>query len=141
MGIQRLRLGDRVNLDYDIDPEATAAEVPHLLLQPLFENAVRHGASRLAGRCDIVFRAHRENGRLHLSLANDAPPKSPDHQNRRGVGLANTLHRLRLHYASDFTYEYVERPHGGVRIEIAVPYRVAEEPSHAVPSSVTRTAG
>jgi LytS/YehU family sensor histidine kinase len=141
MDIQRLRLGDRVNLDYDIDPEATAATVPHLLLQPLFENAVRHGASRLAGRCDIVFRAQREDGRLHLSLANDAPPGAPEHRDRRGVGLANTLDRLRLHYGSDFTFEYIERPQGGVRIDIAMPYRAAEESSDAIPPSAARAAG
>jgi hypothetical protein len=141
MDIQRLRLGDRVHLDFDIDPEATAASVPHLLLQPLFENAVRHGASRLVGRCDIVFRAQREDGRLHLSLANDAPPGAPERRDRRGVGLANTLDRLRLHYGSDFTFEYIERPQGGVRIDIAMPYRAAEESSHAIPPSVARAAG
>jgi len=137
MGIQRLRLGDRVSLDYDIDPAATTAEVPHLLLQPLFENAVRHGASRMAGRCAIVFRAARDrddNGgreRVRLSLENDAPSKGTAAADgagtalspaRHGVGLTNTLSRLKLHYGDSFTFHYIERPQGGVRIELSLPY-------------------
>ena len=47
LGIEKLRLGERLVIDYDIEPEATRAEVPQLLLQPLFENAVRHGAARV----------------------------------------------------------------------------------------------
>ncbi len=60
LGIEKLRLGDRLVLDYDIEPEATSAEVPELLLQPLFENAVRHGAARMLRSSEIRFRARRE---------------------------------------------------------------------------------
>jgi len=127
MGIQRLRLGDRVSLDYDIDPDATAAEVPHLLLQPLFENAVRHGAAQMTGPCAIVFRASRDNGRLRLSLMNDAPIVAPDTPARRGVGLTNTLSRLRLHYGEDFTFDYLDRAQGGVLIDVSLPYHHASE--------------
>ncbi len=159
MGIQRLRLGDRVSLDYDIDPAATTAEVPHLLLQPLFENAVRHGAGRLAGPCAIVFRAQRErhgNGdrdgggvgdgrgagggdRVRLSLENDAPPRrSPA---TRGVGLTNTLGRLELHYGANHTFEYIERPDGGVRIELSLPYHPAGEESRNAHDHAPAAAG
>jgi two-component system LytT family sensor kinase len=127
MGIQRLRLGDRVSLDYDIDPDATVAEVPHLLLQPLFENAVRHGVSRMAGPCAILFRARRDNGRLRLSLENDAPVAASDMPARRGVGLTNTLGRLRLHYGDDFTFDYRDRMEGGVIIDLSLPYHHARE--------------
>jgi two-component system LytT family sensor kinase len=134
MGIQRLRLGDRVSLDYDIDPDATVAEVPHLLLQPLFENAVRHGAARMAGPCSIVFRARRENGFLRLSLENDAPPAPPSQgaPARRGVGLTNTLGRLKLHYGDQFTFEYRDRAHGGVLIDLSLPYHHASEEARDV---------
>jgi two-component system, LytTR family, sensor kinase len=145
MGIQRLRLGDRVSLDYDIDPDATAAEVPHLLLQPLFENAVRHGAARMAGPCAIVFRARRENGFLRLSLENDAPvvppgqsapaPEDPVQRQqppRKGVGLTNTLGRLKLHYGDQFTFDYRDRAHGGVLIDLSLPYHHASEDARDV---------
>ena len=127
MGIQRLRLGDRVSLDYQIDPDATSAEVPHLLLQPLFENAVRHGAAQMTGPCAIVFRAQRNNGRLRLSLENDSPVLPPDRPTRRGVGLTNTLDRLRLHYGEHFTFDYRDRAQGGVLIDLSLPYQHASE--------------
>jgi two-component system, LytTR family, sensor kinase len=151
MGIEKLRLGDRLILDYEIEPAAVTAEVPHLLLQPLFENAVKHGAARLTGACRIAFRAHRENGRLNLCLENDglvcqpAPntlrnvrrltptgrnltlvsPHSPDTP-RHGVGLTNTVARLSLHYGENFSFQYTDRPQGGVRIDLSFPWRKAE---------------
>jgi two-component system, LytTR family, sensor kinase len=126
MSMEKLRLGERLTLDYDIEPEATKAEVPQLLLQPLFENAVRHGASRLTGTCKIAFRAHRENGRLRLSLENDGPEVAAvaDTSNK-GVGLTNTTARLRLHYGENFTLQYTDRSQGGARVEVSLPYRPA----------------
>jgi two-component system, LytTR family, sensor kinase len=124
MGIEKLRLGERLTLDYDIDPEATKAEVPQLLLQPLFENAVRHGASRLTGTCRITFRAQRENGRLNLSLENDGPKISaPLDASQNGVGLTNTTARLRLHYGENFTLHYTDQSQGGARVDVSFPYR------------------
>jgi two-component system, LytTR family, sensor kinase len=147
MGIQRLRLGDRVSLDYDIDPDATAAEVPHLLLQPLFENAVRHGAARMAGPCAIIFKARRDNGLLRMSLENDAPAPAPavlpssdqrDQRDQRqqparqGVGLTNTLDRLKLHYGDRFRFDYRDRAQGGVLIDLSLPYHHASEEARDV---------
>lgn len=126
MRIEKLRLGERLTLDYDIDPEATKAEVPQLLLQPLFENAVRHGASRVTGTCTITFRAHRENGRLNLSLENDGPEISaPADASKNGVGLTNTTARLRFHYGENCTLRYTDRPQGGARVDVSLPYRRA----------------
>ena len=127
MSIEKLRLGDRLILDYEIEPAAATAEVPHLLLQPLFENAVRHGAARLTGSCGITFHASRENGRLNLRLENDGPARPPfPNTPKRGVGLANTMARLSLHYGDDFDFEYVDRPQGGVRVALSLPWRKAE---------------
>lgn len=126
MRIEKLRLGERLTLDYDIEPEVAKAQVPQLLLQPLFENAVRHGASRLTGACKIAFCAHRENGSLYLSLENDGPKvAAPTDASKYGVGLANTMARLRLHYGENFTLQYRDRPQGGARVDLSVPYRQA----------------
>jgi two-component system LytT family sensor kinase len=124
--IEKLRLGERLAVDYEIDPEAVKAEVPQLLLQPLFENAVRHGASRVSGTCKIAFRAHRENGKLNLILENDGPKISaPANASNNGLGLTNTNARLRFHYAENFTLRYTDRPQGGARVEVSFPYRRA----------------
>jgi two-component system, LytTR family, sensor kinase len=137
LGIEKLRLGDRLVIDYDIEPEATRAEVPQLLLQPLFENAVRHGAARVTGLCEIRFRAYREGEWLRLMISNDGPVHNrASTSSRSGVGLTNTKDRLRLHYKDSFTFQYTERPQGGAQIEISIPYRNAEKkkPDKAAPS-------
>jgi two-component system LytT family sensor kinase len=128
LGIEKLRLGDRLSIDYDIEPEATRAEVPQLLLQPLFENAVRHGAARITGLCEIRFKAYREGERLRLMISNDGPinPRA-SRSSRPGVGLANTKDRLRLHYKDSFTFRYTERPQGDVQIDISIPYKNTEK--------------
>ena len=128
LGIEKLRLGERLSIDYDIEPEATRAEVPQLLLQPLFENAVRHGAARITGLCEIRFRAYREGEWLRLMISNDGVVQSRVSGSlRRGVGLANTKDRLRLQYKDEFSFQYTERPQGGVQIDISIPYRVGEK--------------
>jgi LytS/YehU family sensor histidine kinase len=127
LGIEKLRLGDRLMLDYDIESEATSAEVPQLLLQPLFENAVRHGASRTAQTCEVRFRGYRRGDKLHLIMYNDGPVRSPVPAHPPfGVGLRNTLDRLRLHYKDQFTFRYTDRPQGGAQIDISIPYKKAE---------------
>jgi sensor histidine kinase YesM len=133
LGIEKLRLGDRLVLDYDIEPEATSAEVPQLLLQPLFENAVRHGAARTLHTCEVRFRACRQDDELHLTLHNDGPVRSPSSDSPPfGVGLTNTMTRLRLYYQDRFTFQYTDRPQGGVRIDLSIPYkRAANEHAHA----------
>jgi two-component system, LytTR family, sensor kinase len=130
LGIEKLRLGERLVIDYDIEPEATRAEVPQLLLQPLFENAIRHGAARITGVCEVRFRAHREREWLRLMISNDGPaPHRSSRPSRSGVGLTNTKDRLRLHYNDSFTFQYVNRPQGGVQIDISIPYRITEKKS------------
>lgn len=127
LGIEKLRLGDRLVIDYDIEPEATRAEVPQLLLQPLFENAVRHGAARMTGLCEVHFSAHREGEWLCLMLSNDGPQHARASTSRSGVGLSNTKDRLRLHYKDSFTFQYTERPQGGAQIDLSIPYKGTEE--------------
>ena len=130
LGIEKLRLGGRLVIQYDIDPEATRAEVPQLLLQPLFENAVQHGAARITGVCEVRLRAHREREWLRLMISNDGPahPRSSS-SSRSGVGLTNTRDRLRLHYKGAFTFQYVNRSQGGVQVDISIPYKITEKKS------------
>ena len=128
LGIEKLRLGERLILNYEIDPEATAAEVPQLLLQPLFENAVRHGAARTPHACEIRFSAHREGNRLLLALQNDGPPhRASAGPPAFGVGLTNTITRLRLQYRGEYTFAYSDRPEGGVTINLSIPYKRADD--------------
>ena len=126
LGIEKLRLGDRLLLNYEIEPAATRALVPQFLLQPLFENAIRHGASRMTGPCEICFRASCQSAMLHLMIRNDGPRGAlRSALPRFGVGLTNTMDRLQIHYGDRHTFLYSDRPDGGAQIDISIPYSEA----------------
>ena len=123
LGIEKLRLGDRLVLNYDIDPSAARAFVPQFLLQPLFENAIRHGASRMIGPCEILFSATCKSNVLTIVICNDGPKRiQPSSLPQFGVGLTNTMDRLKIHYGDRHTFQYCDRQEGGARIEISIPH-------------------
>ena len=123
LGIEKLRLGDRLVLNYDIEPAATRSLVPQFLLQPLFENAIRHGAARMTTPCEIRFRASRRAQALDILIRNDGPRTEPESAPPRyGVGLTNTMNRLRIYYGSRHTFDFSRRPEGGAQIAISIPY-------------------
>jgi two-component system LytT family sensor kinase len=135
LGIEKLRLGDRLLLNYEIEPAATRALVPQFLLQPLFENAIRHGASRMTGPCEICFYASCRSGTLNIMIRNDGPQCPPGSALPRfGVGLTNTIDRLQIHYGGRQTFVYSDRPEGGVQIDISLPYSEAGDHSGAAGS-------
>lgn len=97
LDIEQSRFGDRLEVDFAIDPEAMDAQVPNLILQPLVENAIRHGIARLEGRGTLRISAVRSDGRLELAVVNDAPPPEEDPDGRMtggGIGLAHVRERL-----------------------------------------------
>jgi sensor histidine kinase YesM len=120
-----MRLDDRLRVEWLIDPDALQATVPHLVLQPLVENAIRHGiAPRLAGgKVDIV--AQRENGVLRLKVRDDGvgvQPPAP--QAGGGHGLSNTRNRLKQLYGDRQTMTTRSPDTGGFAVELTLPYRV-----------------
>jgi two-component system, LytTR family, sensor kinase len=135
LGIEKLRLGDRLLLNYEIDPAATRALVPQFLLQPLFENAIRHGAARLTGPCEVRFRASCKSKVLNILICNDGPKDATSSAPPKfGVGLTNTIDRLQIHYGASHTFLYSDRPEGGVLIEISIPYSEAGDSVEAAGS-------
>jgi two-component system, LytTR family, sensor kinase len=127
LGIEKLRLGDRLLLNYDIEPAATRALVPQFLLQPLFENAIRHGASRMTGPCEIRLGATCKLDRLDIEIRNDGPRRDASSgPPRLGIGLTVTMDRLRIHYGDRHTFRYSDRPEGGAKIEISLPSAISD---------------
>jgi two-component system LytT family sensor kinase len=123
LGIEKLRLGDRLALNYDIEPSAARALVPQFLLQPLFENAIRHGVSQVTGPCEVRFSALCKLDRLEITIRNEGPKRDGSHGPPRiGVGLRNTVDRLRIHYGNRHAFRYSDRAEGGAQIEISIPY-------------------
>jgi two-component system LytT family sensor kinase len=124
-----MRLGDRMKVEYDIGEETLDAMLPYLILQPLVENAIRHGVARIAGSAGIWFRSERMNGGLHLTLQNDGPRTTRDF--KPGLGITNTLERLRLHYGENFHFQLANRTEGGCLADLAIPYRNTHEDQSA----------
>lgn len=121
--LQRTRFADRLSVEYDIDPASLESQVPPLLLQPLVENAIRHGIGRRpeAGRIEIA--AARVNGRLQLSVADDGPglPAGFELAGAGGIGLENTRARLEQVYEGAASLELRGREGGGTVALITLP--------------------
>jgi two-component system LytT family sensor kinase len=117
LDIQRMRFGDRLSVTLTIDPDVVNARVPVLLLQPLVENAIKHGASDDDGTTTIIVRAIREDGQLRLTVQDRGP--GPDGA-PEGVGLRNTRQRLRALYG-DTTALSLRRAEGAC-VDIRMPF-------------------
>ncbi|HEX8535569.1 MAG TPA: histidine kinase [Allosphingosinicella sp.] len=123
--IERVRFPERVSVSIQIPAELRGALVPNLILQPLVENAVRHGVARSASKTTITIHAAAVDGRLILSVADDAvrAPASSRARNGTGVGLNNVRNRLRARYGEDCLLTTVAAVPSGFRAEISVPLR------------------
>jgi len=128
LAIEQTRLGDRLHVEFEIAPDSLDACVPSMLLQPLLENAVRHGVGRLRQGGEIAIRAAVENRRLRITVSNSGPVRgthADNGQNRRGIGLANTTERLQRLYGSDCEFTLGWPDAGGCEITIRLPVRKA----------------
>jgi two-component system LytT family sensor kinase len=129
LGIEQLRLGDRLRLEFDVDDAALSALVPSLILQPLVENSLKYAVAprEEGGRLRIIARLER--GQLDLAVADDGPglPVGVELGEGRGVGFRNTRERLAALYGERHTLA-VRFARPGLRLEITLPFERAVEP-------------
>jgi two-component system LytT family sensor kinase len=123
LDIQRTRFEDRLTTVVSADPEILDVMVPRLILQPLVENAVRHGISRRTGSGRIEVRAWRENGALNMTVLNDGAGFDPAALGDDGLGLANTRARLAQHFQDRYHFDLRAGGDGGALAEISIPVR------------------
>jgi two-component sensor histidine kinase len=123
LAIEHARFGDRLSYQVDVPAELQPALVPAFLLQPLVENAVRHGLEPRPGAGSVSIRARRDNGHLHLEVADDGVGLPDQLPAREGIGLVNTRARLRELYQGNAQMEL--RSGQGVTVEITLPYHAA----------------
>lgn len=120
--IEQTRLGSRLRVRIDVEPEARTAAVPHLLLQPLVENAVRHGiAPRIAGGL-IWIEASCAGGTLRIEVGDNGAGVGTAAETGNGIGLANTRARLARLYPGRHEF-HVESGGEGFRTRIEIPFR------------------
>lgn len=131
--IERTRFGERLTVDVDVDPGTLDAWIPNLILQPLVENAIRHGVAPRAEPGWIGIRTALEDGELRVTIEDDGPGLSPEAEFQAirgsGVGLANCRARIRQLYGDRGRLELRAAPVGGLLVSLRIPYR-AEPPSH-----------
>lgn len=122
--IERARLGDRLDFALEIAPETLDAMVPHMILQPLVENAIRHAIAPRAAQGHISVRSERAGDRLELRVRDDG---NGGGFSRRGggVGLANTRARLETLYGEDFRFDAGSSPGGGFLAALSIPFHAA----------------
>lgn len=122
--IECIRFQDRLQVEFDIDPRCLRAEVPSMLLQPLAENAMKHGISKDPAARLLRISAARDGTRLILTVYNDGPPLPRDDADlTRGIGLQNSLTRLSMLYGDEARLWLRDHAPHGVRAEIILPFR------------------
>lgn len=128
--IEKMRFGDRLQVRCDVHPDTLDARVPHLLLQPLVENAIRHGASRRAKGGEVWITAARRDDELHIEVGDNGPGFSPnpDWNAKHGLGLNATRERLRVFYGDRQRLDIRSAPDRGTTVSIRLPFSVGEVP-------------
>src|SRR5690606_24635384 len=126
--IMQIRFQGRLVVEMDIEPEARTALVPNFILQPLVENAIKHGVSKMddAGRIEIY--ARRSGERLVLGVRDNGPPlDAHKSSSEEGVGLRNSRARLAQLYGSSQSLDLFPVEGGGVVAEVSIPYHTGAD--------------
>ena len=122
--IESVRFADRLTVHQQAEEEALDALVPSMILQPLVENAVRHGIARRRGPVKISVEVARLNGELHMTVRDTGAglPEGWSEAGRKGIGLTNTRSRLTQLYGNRFHFRLERNPEGGAVAEIRIPF-------------------
>ena len=128
LSIERTRLGERLRIEEKIGPGVIGALVPTFILQPLVENAIRHGIEPRRGPGTLTVSACRNGDELQLLVRDDGVGMKPsDTTTRRGIGLANAEARLQALHGSKARLTIVPAARGGVEVHVVLPLRVAAQ--------------
>jgi two-component system, LytTR family, sensor kinase len=122
VAIMQIRYGDRLTVHYDVDPGALGAYVPHMLLQPLVENALVHGIGQSAGAGSVFIRAQRQSRELTIEVEDDGSGMTGQPVER--IGLRNTRGLLERLYARNQSLAISARNGRGVLVRVSLPFHL-----------------
>ncbi len=126
LGIEQVRFNDRLTVAWEVDPVTNEALVPALALQPLVENAIVHGTSRITGEGRIAIRSSVEGTTLRLTVSDNGPgPWAPNARGGTGIGVSNLRERVARLYGDGATVTLVDAPGGGATATLTLPFRVS----------------
>jgi signal transduction histidine kinase len=136
LAIEQIRFHDRLQVRIDAEPEVLDALVPNLILQPLVENAIRHGIARRAAAGLVTVSARRSGASLQLSVTDDGPGLTDIGRrgSGNGVGISNTRARLEQLYGDRQAFEIVGADSYGVVVTVTVPFHTEPNPEPMEPT-------
>lgn len=122
--IEKTRFGDRLTMDFEVEPETFDAFVPAMILQPLVENAIKHGVAPHSSHGHIEIRARKVDGVLRLWVSDNGPgPVTADKVRVGGIGLTNVRSRLNHHFGEHGGL-YLDRRPDGFSAQVSLPFRI-----------------
>lgn len=136
LDIERIRFGDRLRTEFEIAPETLESPVPSFLLQPVFENAIKHAVGKSLEPVTIQFVARIAEGHLQICVTDDGPGLSASGKQpaaRGGIGLTNVRQRLESAYGKDCDLELDNNESGGVSVSIRLPATLPATPPSCTP--------
>ena len=122
--IERMRFPDRLQVRMRIAPETLDAQAPYLILQPIVENAIRHGIAPRSTPGTVEIRADCKDDRLILQVRDDGPGISPDRVPKEGLGISSTRARLERLYGTGHQFELRNAAEGGLVVTLTMPFRL-----------------
>jgi LytS/YehU family sensor histidine kinase len=137
LAIEQVRFRDRLTVEMKIDPETLEALVPNLILQPIVENAIRHGVIACVGKGRVEIQASKENGSLCL-MVTDNGPGLQGNPGKRGLGFSLTKERLERLYDVKQQLELHDVPEGGLKVTLEIPFSKEHAKSHPQITQITQ---
>jgi two-component system, LytTR family, sensor kinase len=122
--IERMRFPDRLVVRIDVSPDTLDASTPYLILQPLVENAIRHGIAARSSSGSITVRAAHTGNMLTLEVEDDGPGIRSETVSKNGVGINSTRARLEKLYGDAHRFELINAEKGGLKVYLAFPFRL-----------------
>jgi len=123
LDIEQVRFRDRLKVAFEMEPMTLSAQVPHLILQPIVENAIQHAVAPRTAQSHIDIKAQRLNDLLRLEVKDNGPGIASNLPELRGVGLNNVRARLNQVYGSNFRFELTNGAQGGLTVTMEIPFR------------------
>jgi two-component system, LytTR family, sensor kinase len=125
LDIEQVRFGDRLTVAFELEPQTLSAQVPHLILQPVVENAIQHAIAPRAAQGHINIEAKRLNSLLRVAISDNGPGITSNAHSlgKKCVGLSNVRSRLQQIYGPDFRFELMNAGDGGLTVVIEIPFQ------------------
>ena len=129
--IEKVRFGDRLQVDFDIQESVGHLSVPTLILQPLVENSIKHGLGSKVGENQLTIRARKHTGYLELTVEDNgvgaSAPRKRSERSSTGLGLRNVEERLQTVYRGGAQFSFESQPRIGSRAQILIPIPAPHE--------------